>query len=142
MKTLLSAPDSQEIVKRIHRLQPDSRGQWGKMQVAQMLAHCQVPMRVALGEVKLRRSLIGLLFGRLAKKSLVAPRPFKHDLPTAPQFRVTDARDFAIEKANLIALVQRFQAGGAAGITKDPHPFFGRMTVPEWELLQWKHLDH
>lgn len=141
-RTLFDAAAARAVLQRIHGLRPDSPAQWGKMRVAQMLAHCQVPLRVALGELVLRRGLIGLLFGRLAKRSLLAKEPFKRDMPTAPQFRVTDERDFAIEKANLIALVQRFQAGGPAGLTKKPHPFFGAMTSEEWDALQWKHLDH
>ena len=142
MKTLLSVSDCEEMIRRIHGLHPDSKPEWGKMSVAQMLAHCRTPLRVASGELRLKRSLIGLLFGGLAKKKLVAPEPFKRNLPTAKEFTVKDPRDFAIEKANLIAEVQRFTQRGADGITKEPHPFFGKMTVPEWETLQWKHLDH
>lgn len=142
MKTLLDAADSNEVLQRIHRLRPDSRALWGKMTVAQMLAHTQVPLRVASGELVLRRGLIGLLFGRLARRMLVGPKPFGRDMPTAPEFRVQDERDFAIEKANLIALLQRFQSRGAAGITKKPHPFFGPLSVEQWEALQWKHVDH
>ena len=142
MKTLLNSADSLDVIQRVHRLRPDTRAAWGKMDVAQMLAHCQAPLRVASGELQLRRGLIGLLFGRMAKKKLLAEAPFDRDLPTSGAFRVTDARDFALEKANLVALVQRFQAGGPAGLTQKPHPFFGPLTPDEWGLLQWKHVDH
>lgn len=142
MKTLLDAADSSAALRRIHHLRPDSRALWGKMTVAQMLAHAQVPLRVATGELVLRRGWIGLLFGRFARRALAGPEPFRRNMPTAPEFRVQDERDFAIEKANLIALLQRFQGGGAAGITKEPHPFFGPLSVEQWQALQWKHLDH
>ncbi|HVQ23613.1 MAG TPA: DUF1569 domain-containing protein [Planctomycetota bacterium] len=142
MKTLFHATDAAEMVQRIQRLGPDSRPQWGKMDAAQMLAHCQVPLRVATGELELKRGLIGILFGGMAKRKLLADKPFGHNMPTAPEFRVADRRDFAREKAELIARVQRFQQGGANGLTKKPHPFFGMLAVPEWEALQWKHLDH
>jgi hypothetical protein len=142
MKTLLNAADVEEALRRIHRLTPAAPRQWGKMNAAQMLAHLRVSLQLALGEHAVRRSVIGLLIGRLAKRKMAGPEPFRHDLPTAKSFRITDARDFAIEKANLIAVLQRFQAGGAAGITKAPHPFFGPLTTAEWETLQWKHLDH
>jgi hypothetical protein len=46
------------------------------------------------------------------------------------------------EKRCLVALVQRFAQTGPDGITKDPHPFFGKLTTKEWDTLQWKHLDH
>ncbi len=130
------------MLARLDALRPDSRRAWGKMDAAQMLAHCQQPLRVALGELKLKRMLIGFLFGRLAKKQLLAPKPWKPGMPTAPEFVVTDAREFTKEKGALRALVERFGNGGPAGLTKQPHPFFGPLTSDEWQALQWRHLDH
>ena len=130
------------MLARLDALRPDARRAWGKMDVAQMLAHCQQPLRVALGELQLKRMLIGFLFGRMAKKQLLSPKPWKPGMPTAPEFKVTDARDFAKEKAALRALVERFGKGGPAALTKAPHPFFGKLTVDEWQALQLRHLDH
>lgn len=130
------------MVARIERLRADSPRKWGKMSLPQVLAHCQPPLRVAIGELPLKRSVIGLLFGRMAKKKLLAPEPWKPGMPTAPEFKVTDQRDFAREKQALLALVQRFGQGGPAGVSKLPHPFFGALTVEEWQALQWRHLDH
>ncbi len=130
------------ILARIERLQPNAKRQWGKMALPQMLAHCQQPLRVATGELPLKRSLIGFLFGRLAKKKLLAPAPWKPGLPTAPEFKIEGQRDFAKEKLALLDIVRRFGKAGPGGITKLPHPFFGRLTTDEWQALQWKHLDH
>ncbi len=139
---LFDSGDRAAMVARIESLRPDTRRVWGKMSIAQMLAHCQQPLRVALGELPLKRSLIGILFGRLAKKKLLDPKPWKQGLPTAPEFKITDERDFAKEKSALLALVRRFGEGGPATVTKQPHPFFGPMTIDEWQQLQWRHLDH
>ncbi|MEO6596217.1 MAG: DUF1569 domain-containing protein [Planctomycetota bacterium] len=130
------------ILARIERLQPDAKRQWGKMNAAQTLAHCQQPLRVATGELPLKRSLIGFLFGKMAKKKLLAPAPWKPGMPTAPEFKVTEQRDFAREKAALRECVERFGKAGPAGLTKLPHPFFGPLTQDEWQQLQWRHLDH
>ena len=130
------------MLARLERLRPDAPRQWGKMTSAQMLAHCQQPLRVALGELPLKRMLIGILFGRLAKKKLLAPAPWKPGMPTAPEFKITDDRDFAVEKTALQKLVQRFGNGGPGALTKQPHPFFGPLTTEEWQALQWRHLDH
>jgi len=130
------------ILARIDSLQPDAVRRWGKMTIGQMLAHCQQPLRVASGELPLKRSLIGVLFGRMAKRQLLAPKPWQQGMPTAPEFRVTDARDFGNEKQALLALVRRFGEAGPDGLTKSPHPFFGPMSVEEWQALQWRHLDH
>lgn len=141
-QTLFSTAECEAMIARIQRLRPDTRPGWGKMGVAQMLAHCQVPLRVATGEVKLRRGLIGFLFGGLAKKQLMGAEGFKRNLPTDKAFVVRDARDFAQEKERLVTLVRRFGQGGEAGLTREPHPFFGAMSTAEWEALMWKHLDH
>lgn len=130
------------ILTRLQSLQADSPRQWGSMTIAQMLSHCQQPIRVATGELPLKRSLIGLLFGRIAKRKLLSPEPWKTGMPTAPEFRVIDAREFEREKAALIALVEKFGKGGPAGLSTSPHPFFGPLTVDEWQALQWRHLDH
>ncbi len=140
--SLFESNDHAEILRRIQALSPESQALWGKMQVAQMLAHCQAPLRVATGELPLKRALVGILFGRLAKKKLAGPQPFGRGMPTAPEFRVRDARDFAREREQLLELVRQFGRNGPAGLTKLPHPFFGPMTVEEWDTLQWKHLDH
>lgn len=142
MSDLFDPTQNRDILARLDRLTPESAAVWGKMSVGQMLAHCQVPLQVAFGDVKLKRGLIGFLFGGFAKKSLMAPGRFKPNMPTAPEFKVTGVREFASERQKLAALVRRFVEAGPAGLTKEPHPFFGPLMTGEWSLLQWKHLDH
>jgi hypothetical protein len=141
-KSLFHAEDKEDILRRFRALEPNTRPAWGKMTAAQMLAHCQVAFRLASGELRLKRAFIGILFGRIAKKQLLAPKDFGRNLPTAPEFRITGARDFAREKQQLIEAIERFAAAGPAGLTKEPHPFFGALTQAESEALMWKHLDH
>jgi len=142
MNSLFNEKESSAIISRINRLTPDSRSNWGKMNVSQMLAHCQEPLQIALGKKNLKRNLFGILFGRIAKKKLVSDQPYKHSLPTAPSFIVKDERSFEIEKTKLLQLVEEFTKGGEAGLTKEPHGFFGPLTNEEWDKSQWKHLDH
>jgi hypothetical protein len=112
------------------------------MDVAQMLAHCQPPIRVAIGEQTLKRSVMGFLFGSMAKRSMLRPGDWKHGMPTDRTFLVRDARDFATEKERLIDLVTRLGRGGPAGLASGPHPFFGPLTPQEQDVLMTKHLDH
>lgn len=85
---------------------------------------------------------MGFLFGRIAKKKLVGDKPYARNLPTSPSFVVKDDKNFDDEKAKLINIIERFTAGGPDGLIKTPHPFFGPLTVEEWDKCQWKHLDH
>jgi hypothetical protein len=112
------------------------------MDVAQMLAHCQQPLRVALGDLKLKRGLIGVLFGGMAKRKLLKPENWDHDMPTAPEFRIKEKREFRKEHEALLGLVRRFGRGGPSALTQEAHPFFGKLSVEQWDALQWKHLDH
>jgi hypothetical protein len=77
----------------------------------------------------------------MAKKNIVSEQPFKHNLPTMNEARIKNDRDFETEKTALIECVKRFTAGPDV-LTKKPHPFFGPLTVDEWNTLQYKHLDH
>lgn len=130
------------IETRIKSLRADSRAQWGKMTVSQMVVHTQQPLRVAIGQLRLKHSLIGKLFGKMAKKKLLADKPWSEGMPTAPEFKVANQPDFESERRALLDLVRRFGEGGASSLTPLPHPFFGPLTPDEWSALQWRHLDH
>jgi hypothetical protein len=141
MKSVFDPADNADFVGRIDKLSPASPALWGKMNVAQMLAHCQMPIKVGCGELTIRGGLIGLLFGRMAKKKLVNEEPFEHNLPTFKEAKIKETEGFEIEKEKLKKLVQRF-AQGPETITLKKHPFFGPLTKQEWDVLQSKHLDH
>ncbi|MCW3083037.1 MAG: hypothetical protein JWP12_403 [Bacteroidetes bacterium] len=55
MESLFNPADNQKIITRINSVTPESKAQWGKMNAAQMLAHCQPPLLVAFDELKLKR---------------------------------------------------------------------------------------
>ena len=141
MNDLLESDACRSILDRIQTLTPASRAAWGQMDVAQMLAHCQAPLQIAVGERTMKRGLIGRLFGGWARRSLMKPEPFGRNMPTAPSFKVEDPRDFEAERDRLVELIGKFSSRGAEGLAPE-HPFFGPMTTAEWGALQWKHLDH
>lgn len=140
-KSIFNTTDVGEFIQRIEKLTPASKAQWGKMNINQMLAHCQQPLKVATGELKLKRTLMGRVFGKMAKKQLMN-RPFKKSIPTDKNFVIKDPSAFETEKSQLIALLSRFPERGVALLSKEPHPFFGPLTPHEWDVLQTKHLDH
>jgi hypothetical protein len=109
------------------------------MNVAQMLAHCQMPLGVATGKHTLKRNFLLSLIGPLFKKQLFNETPFKKNLPTDKSFIIANPQEFEKEKQNLIAMVNSFSATSMSG---EPHPFFGKLTKEEWSKGTWKHLDH
>jgi Protein of unknown function (DUF1569) len=142
VKNLFEATSAAEIRDRIGRLRPDSPRQWGVMNVAQMMAHCSAWMEIAAGEKSPPRSLIGLIVGRLAKKSILGEEPVRRNMPTMKSLIVNDERQFAEEQRRLLDWVDRFSAGGPEQCTTHPHSFFGPMTPVEWAIMGYKHLDH
>jgi len=142
MKNLFDSAPYNEVVERMNKLSPASAAQWGKMNVAQMLAHCKEAFKVPLSEKKIPRAFAGRVIGWLIKKKLYNDSPWKQNLPTAPNFIIRDERDYDHEKQQLMELVNRFYKAGPNGISKYPHPFFGKFTPEQWGMSMYKHLDH
>ena len=142
MKSIFDPGTAEEVCSRIDRLTPQSQRQWGKMDVAQMLAHLNAHLEMAVGDQKPKRMLIGRLIGRFFRNHLTDDNPMKRNAPTAPSLKVADAREFEREREKLKELVRRFQAGGAAKCTTHPNPFFGALTPEEWAKGVYKHADH
>lgn len=141
MSSLSQASGNAEVIRRIASLRADTQRQWGKMSVAQMLVHCQKPFQMAAGELQLKRSLIGRLFGGMAKKKFIDnPAPFKPNGPTDPRFRIKGDFDFERERDALVDYVRRFGENGP--LTREPHTIFGPLTAEDWDRLLWKHMDH
>ena len=140
--SLFAPADLGTLLARVRGLSPSAKAQWGKMDVSQMLAHVNVSLHAALGDTKHERGLLGYLFGGLAKGGALGEKPFGKGLPTGKSYVIRDARDFAKEQAEVVALVERIARGGPGAFTTNPHPFFGPLQPSEWNVLMWKHLDH
>ena len=140
IKNLFDPAVKQEIIDRINNLSPDSQRQWGKMDVAQMMAHVQLPIGVALGVHQLKGSFLLRLIGPLFKSKLWDEKPYKQGLPTDPSFIMTGkSKDFDKEKSSLLDIVNRFSDNN---IVSENHPIFGKLTTENWSKATWKHLDH
>ena len=141
MKSVYNSSDNAELIARIELLHADSAPLWGKMNVAQMLGHCQRAVEVGTGLLELRRSAVGFVFGRMALKQLMN-KPIKRNIPTDKNFLIPSNVEFEKEKNQLIELYSKLVVNGPTSITTKKHPFFGEMTEDEWDVLLWKHLDH
>jgi hypothetical protein len=142
MQSLFNQQESNALIARVNQLSATAAPQWGKMNAGQMLAHCKVGFKVAVGETKLKRALLGYIFGKMGKKQLLQDKPFGKNLPTAKEFKVAGTADFSEEKITLVNYITRVQQTGPSVFTSGPHPFFGKMTTAEWDALMYKHLDH
>jgi hypothetical protein len=142
MKTLFEPAICEDVVSRICRLQPNAHRQWGKMDAAQMLAHCSATIAMASGQTNLPRAFLGKIIGPLFKPLFVGEKEFRRNGPTSPVLVVADRRDFEVERRRLIEKIHAFNAGGPSECTRHPHPFFGNLSAEEWGRVMYKHLDH
>jgi len=142
MKNLFDQNASDEILGRLELLQPDSKAVWGKMNVSQMMAHCIVPIKVSLGEQEVKRTFMGLIFGKMGKRMVLKDEPFKQGLPTDPSFIIKYQPDFNSKKQELRSTIEKLLTTDKDAMAARSHPFFGKMTIDEWGILGYKHLDH
>ncbi len=142
MKNLFDEDAHTEIINRINSLTPQTQRQWGKMKVAQMLAHCKEAFKVPLSNKKMPRMFLGLLIGWMIKPKLYNEDPWKKNLPTAPNFIIKDEREFEKEKQELSDLINQFYNGGPQKVGRFPHPMFGSFTSAQWGKAMYKHVDH
>ncbi len=142
MQTLFEPSARLGIHQRLAKLEAASARQWGKMEPAQMLAHCSVALDTANGDLPRKQMLIGKLLAPFVKKGVLGEKPFTKNSPTDPAFLVSDPRDFAREKDRLEKTIDRFCDRGPEAAARATHSFFGKLTGDEWGTLMWKHLDH
>lgn len=139
MKSLFEAESLKEIKKRLNTLTAESQRKWGKMDVSQMLHHCQLPLKISLGKGNMKKQFFPLAF--LFKKSLYNDKPWRQNLPTSKSFKITEIKNFETEQAEIEKLVDEFHT--KKNKTQwDPHPLFGKFTPQQWGQMQYKHLDH
>lgn len=140
MKSLLEKDAYEEIKNRIEKLNENSERLWGKMTVGQMAWHCQYPLKLAIKN-KENNSKGNWFIKTFFKKSLYNDKPYRKNLPTAPQLKAKEPKEFNPEAKVLQSLVKEFNALNSRDKWY-PHPAFGTFTKEQWGQMQYKHLDH
>ncbi|MGE7113766.1 DUF1569 domain-containing protein [Lysinibacillus sp. NPDC047702] len=142
MKNIFNHMYTAEVLKRIDKLSPNSQPHWGKMDVAQMLAHCSSFQDIAMGNSFPPRSWLGIIVGRFAKQIIYNDKTLPRNMSTIPTILIADDREFETEKEKLKQKIITFQNNGPERCTTHPHPFFGKLTSEQWGKGIYKHLDH
>lgn len=140
---LFSAAGLDASLRRIDALTPTTPPQWGKMDVARMLAHLNVAYEMLYDDIHRRpNALVRALLRLFLKNKVVGPTPYPRSSPTAPQFKIADARDFSAERARLVAYMRRMHDEGRPRFEGRESASFGPLTSDEWNVMFSKHLDH
>lgn len=142
MMSLFHPADCESLRRRFAELRADGPRHWGKMDAAQMLAHCARGLEEAMSDRPAGQMFLGRLMAPLLRPMVLGRKPFRRNAPTSPRFVVADARDFDAELRRLAHLIDRYVQRGPDAAARVPHVFFGRLDGDQWGRLMYKHLDH
>ncbi len=142
-KNLLQPEVKEEILSRINKLTPQTRNEWGKMNVNQMLYHSAAGFKIAYGEIPTAAR------GNWAKKQLMRFFILKTDMPTPKEKAETfpeintvtlgiNPADFTAEQSKLVDMVKNFPSKSLL----PESGLLGKMSKENWARLHYTHLDH
>jgi hypothetical protein len=142
MKSIFDKKTRDEVINRITSLTANSQPLWGKMTVTQMVRHCSLCEEYYYGTIKVNRSFLGRIFGKVAISGILKDEnsSFKKNAPTSPSFKVTEEiNNLEVEKDKWKVLIERY---GTFGNENFNHWFFGKMTKSQLGQFIYKHCDH
>ena len=143
MKNVFDIKNVHQILDRIEKLTPETKNNWGKMNVAQMLAHCNVTYELVYDKKHPRPSwFMGIILKVLIKNFVVNTKLYKKNIRTAPVFLIREEKDFYKEKKRLIEYIKKTQELGENYFNNRESHSFGRLKKVEWSNMFYKHLDH
>jgi len=143
MKNIFDRTIAKEVINRIERLTPETKPNWGKMTVDQMLAHCNVTYEMVFSDkYKRPNSFVRFMLKLLVKPSVVGEKRYPKNGKTAPQFIIQGDKNFKKEKKRLIAYINKTVKLGIAHFEGKESHSFGILKANEWNNMFYKHLDH
>ncbi len=132
-----------QLENRLNKLVANATPQWGSMNAAQMLAHCNVSFDML--DPQKYPPVTGFkkwMMKLFVKNIVVGNKPYKKNSPTAPEFKVTTEQDFDLQKANLLNNIKYTSKLGAAHWEGKKSRSFGKLTATQWSTMHYKHIDH
>jgi len=142
-KNLFDQKETQESLERINALTHESQALWGKMDVTQMFAHCNVAYELVYTDKHPKpKGFQKFIIKLFAKNVVVGPKPYKKNSRTAPMFLISDHRVFDNERNRLVEHLQKTQQLGTEHFNRKESRAFGTLSTKEWNTLFSKHLDH
>lgn len=143
MKNVFNHNDTLELINRINTLPSSAKALWGKMNVSQMLAHCNVTYEFVYDNIHPKPNAFKKFLLKLfVKGTVVTEKPYKKNSHTAPEFIIKSNKDFDTEKTRLINYINKTQELGETYFDGKESASFGVLSKGEWNIMFYKHLDH
>jgi len=130
------------ILDRLAALTPAHARRWGRMEPAQLLPHLAIGLRMALGERTLEGAPPGRIRGAVLRYFAIHVLPWPQGkIQSPPGAFSTPSLGWDRDRDAVAALIERF-AVTPPDTLGEGHPSFGRMRARDWDVLQYRHLDH
>jgi len=142
-RSLRDITNTDDLIRRLGKLEPGSARRWGTMTSHGMLCHLGDSFLAVLGdrpatskETWLSRTVVKWI-------AIHTSLPWPHGVPTTPEVdqNVGGTRpvEFERDRTRALELLRRFVMPDTQCAR---HPFFGDMTRDEWLLWGYGHVDH
>ncbi|MCT4665836.1 MAG: DUF1569 domain-containing protein [Flavobacteriales bacterium] len=143
MKNVFKKNDVALFFERIDKITPESQPKWGKMSADQMLAHCNVTYEYIFEDkYKKPRGFKRFLLKAFVKNAVVNEKKYPKNSRTAPDFIISDERNFQLEKDRLKNYMNRVLELGEDHFEGKESHSFGVLSKNEWNNMLAKHLEH
>lgn len=143
-KSLHNQNDYDEILVRISNLSENSRRKWGRMNVAQMLTHCELILQVPLRKIFLpKTNFLIRAVGIMTKKEMqIFNNGIPPNMPSFQKVIVNFECDFVVSKNNLLHTLNEYLKAYEHHNLPNDHALFGKMKEKDWGFMEYKHLNH
>ena len=140
---IYDSKDTNDLIVQINKLTPDTKPNWGKMSLDQMLTHLNVVYLMAYTDKYTPpNSVAKFLLKLMIKKGVFVSKPNPKNGRTEPQFIIKDAKNFDEEKKKLISYIEKVKDRGNSNFEGKESQSFDPLTAEEWNGLFAKHMEH
>ena len=135
---LFDQKELNQFKSRFDQLLEHTNPRWGKMNAAQLLAHCREIQEVCNGKALNGTPFLIRVFRNYIKKSVLDHKAYKRNSPTHHQYIINDVRDFETEKKLFLDSLDQF----VSNIGTSDHSLFGTLSKEERNQAVVKHHLH
>jgi hypothetical protein len=141
-RSLRDPAGRRSILDRLAALTPEHSRRWGRMDPGQLLPHLASGLRMALGERKVEGAPPGRIRGAVLRFVAIYYLPWPQGkIQSPPGSFNTASLGWERDRQVVIELIERFATTPPDNLGV-VHPSFGRMGPRDWDVLQYRHLDH
>ncbi len=138
--SLFETASAQEVLSRLENISASTPANWGKMNAAQMMAHCRRHSKLLLWSSNQERTDWNFIW-QDGQEKIIQRQARARKLTYWKEFYYSRRKRLCCWKGKTGFLHHSFCHKGYL-ITACVHPFFGKMSSQEWAVLGDKHLDH